>query len=214
MHSTNEQPDHNELDLLLPWYVNGTLDTHESLLVEQHLAGCPECRSNVELLSQMNAVAETDAVSAIVPKPRIDKMLGMIDRDENARASRKRYTVFAIAATVTSVIIGIAFIAANGVPHTQQSQVFETATTPATAAPIDYVLLVEYEAGTSATQRRNIMDEFGATELGPGGDPATYRVLAAVPAATAEELNAYVSQFAARDAVRTVQLIAVQLPVQ
>src|ERR1700680_551089 len=38
---------HDNVWLLLPWYANGTLETAERLLVEDHLAGCPSCREEV-----------------------------------------------------------------------------------------------------------------------------------------------------------------------
>jgi Putative zinc-finger len=38
---------HETVWLLLPWYTNGTLETAERLLVEDHLAGCPSCREEM-----------------------------------------------------------------------------------------------------------------------------------------------------------------------
>nr|HRC86425.1 zf-HC2 domain-containing protein [Thermoanaerobaculia bacterium] len=40
--------DHGEIELLLPWYVNQTLDDTEIAWVESHLAECAECRAEVE----------------------------------------------------------------------------------------------------------------------------------------------------------------------
>jgi len=214
MHNTYENPGHNDLDLLLPWYVNGTLDADECLLLEQHLAACPECRSSVELLQGMNAAAGSDPVSAIVPPPRISELLDTIDAEEDTRATRRKYSAVAAAAAVVAVIIGSAFFVVNRTPYLQQPQVFETATTPGTAVPIEYVFLVEYAAGTSALERQKFMAEIGGTEIQPGDRPATFRVSAAVPAATAEKLNSYITQLESRDAVRFVQLIAVQLPAE
>jgi anti-sigma factor RsiW len=38
---------HEEMELLLPWYVTGRLDAADTALVETHLAECPECAAEV-----------------------------------------------------------------------------------------------------------------------------------------------------------------------
>ena len=37
---------HEQVQMLLPWHVNGTLDPAESALVETHLEACAECRAD------------------------------------------------------------------------------------------------------------------------------------------------------------------------
>jgi len=39
---------HQQIETLLPWYVNGTLDAEETALVEGHLAECAACRAELE----------------------------------------------------------------------------------------------------------------------------------------------------------------------
>lgn len=38
---------HEQAQQLLPWYVNGTLETDEAAMVEAHLAECAECRADL-----------------------------------------------------------------------------------------------------------------------------------------------------------------------
>lgn len=44
---------HDEVQELLPWFVNGTLDTDEAERVEAHLASCAECRGELAAERQL-----------------------------------------------------------------------------------------------------------------------------------------------------------------
>src|SRR5689334_7255201 len=41
--------DHLETQALMPWYVNGRLESEELATVEAHLAECAECRADLRL---------------------------------------------------------------------------------------------------------------------------------------------------------------------
>jgi anti-sigma factor RsiW len=46
---------HKVVDVLLPWFVNGTLESEERALVERHLERCNRCRREVEWLQELQA---------------------------------------------------------------------------------------------------------------------------------------------------------------
>jgi anti-sigma factor RsiW len=46
---------HKVAHVLLPWWVNGTLEGDERAFVERHLVECPECRQEVEWLRELHA---------------------------------------------------------------------------------------------------------------------------------------------------------------
>ena len=46
---------HRIVDVLLPWFVNGTLESEERALVERHLDHCKRCRREVEWLRELHA---------------------------------------------------------------------------------------------------------------------------------------------------------------
>jgi anti-sigma factor RsiW len=52
---------HRQAELLMPWYVTGQLDGTEQALIEAHLAGCAECRA------QLNAERRVRAEFAELP---------------------------------------------------------------------------------------------------------------------------------------------------
>ncbi len=50
----------HEIDELLPWYVNATLDDEEKRRVETHIAGCPSCQGKVEELRQLSVALRAE----------------------------------------------------------------------------------------------------------------------------------------------------------
>jgi len=68
MTETQEKtPDVHEVVLLLPWYLNGKLAEGERIEVERHLSNCPECRRELESLSEVRT--QTRDMLAAVPGP-------------------------------------------------------------------------------------------------------------------------------------------------
>lgn len=56
-HSNNlepNNPDHDVVIELLPWYVNGTLNPDEQVRVDRHLGTCAECRQELLLYRQLD----------------------------------------------------------------------------------------------------------------------------------------------------------------
>jgi anti-sigma factor RsiW len=48
-------PEHEEMDLLLPWFVNGTLSAEARRRVAAHLEACARCREEEQLLRALEA---------------------------------------------------------------------------------------------------------------------------------------------------------------
>jgi hypothetical protein len=75
---------HDNVWLLLPWYANGTLETAERLLVEDHLAGCPSCREEVARCNGL-AAALRDRPE-IAPSPHPLQLARLMERLDAAEA--------------------------------------------------------------------------------------------------------------------------------
>jgi len=72
MPEMHELDSHDEMGLLLPWYVNGTLDATESARVRAHLRGCSRCRDEVAAQRELRA-----HLTAMPPVSEIDTDLAL-----------------------------------------------------------------------------------------------------------------------------------------
>jgi hypothetical protein len=80
------------MDLILPWYVNNTLEKDEKKNVEDHLLECPVCRQELDAIRNerdkyYNTVAEDMAIPRTFPK-----LIAEIEKEEEGRW--KRFTAF------------------------------------------------------------------------------------------------------------------------
>ncbi len=79
---------HDTVWLLLPWYANGTLETAERLLVEDHLAGCPGCREEVARCNGLAAALRDRPEIAPSPHPlQLARLMERLDAAEAGDAS-------------------------------------------------------------------------------------------------------------------------------
>lgn len=78
---------HDTVWLLLPWYANGTLETAERLLVEDHLAGCPGCLEEVARCNGLAAALRGRPEIAPSPHPlQLARLMERLDAAEAADA--------------------------------------------------------------------------------------------------------------------------------
>src|SRR5258708_17419601 len=78
---------HDSIWLLLPWYANGTLETAERRLVEDHLAGCPSCREEVARCSGLAAALRARPEIAPSPHPlQLARLMNRLDVSDASEA--------------------------------------------------------------------------------------------------------------------------------
>ena len=63
------QDEHREIDLLLPWYVNGSLEEPERDRVRLHIQGCQLCQQEVPLLRLIQAEVTSERQGDPEPAP-------------------------------------------------------------------------------------------------------------------------------------------------
>lgn len=75
---------HRRSEALLPWFVNGTLDSREREEVDHHLASCERCRAEVRRLRDLS-----HAVHALDVDPACDQAFARLSAQMDARESRE-----------------------------------------------------------------------------------------------------------------------------
>ena len=209
----NRQPyDHDAIDLLLPWYVNDTLNPDEHERVSKHVVTCAECRENVSLLAKVQAAVVRNKATPIVPQPRVDALLESIGMgNPSHHRDRQQSRTFFAAAAVTLLLIATLLLIdqedRSGIP-----QRFETATSSQVGASMDYVLTIQFESGTSPADRDRVLQDIGARDISGGDIEGSYRVIVQLSAASLEELDRYTGDLASLAEVSSVAVVALQLP--
>lgn len=206
--------DHDEIDLLLPWFVNETLDPAEHDRVAAHLAACSICQENVALLTDVQAAVVRHKATPIVPQPRINELMDAISTKDSTVNRDQGYSgIFMAAAGITALLIATLLLT-NSQDATNVSQKFETATSGSGSAAMDYVLSIQFESGTSPADREQVLQDIDARDVSGGSDVGAFRVIVHLPAASLDELDRYTEDLEALPAVKSVSVVALQLPMR
>lgn len=147
-----QDPEHNEIELLLPWYANGRLSVKDKAAVEHALAGDAELRRRLEIVRE--ELGETVRANERLPAASshaLDKLLAGMDAEPRTAplmASVKSGLVGWLASTLASLspqklayaaVAALAVIAVQGAALTGlvvgrgDGSRFDTASAPATA---------------------------------------------------------------------------------
>ncbi len=213
MAENKQKHDHVEIDLLLPWYVNDTLESAEHDRVAEHVVRCAICQESIALLSELQSAVVRNKATPIVPQPRVEDFLSVIDAGIPSRQRDWRQPRSLIAAAVAILLLITAVMLSNQDDLTETPQIFETATSMQQAAAMDYVLSIQFEPGTAAAERERVLQDIEARDISGGIDEGAYRVIVQLRAASLEELERYTSNLESMSEIRSVNVVALQLPV-
>jgi anti-sigma factor RsiW len=125
-----DDPAHRATEELLPWYVNGTLETGERAQLEAHLAQCLRCRRELDAQRALQAVLASDESDVAVGRA-LARAHARIDRLESGwrpGASGARFLrgwrsappwlrVALLGQLVLLLVLAIAFVDEPGAPH-------------------------------------------------------------------------------------------------
>ncbi|MGH8223304.1 MAG: anti-sigma factor family protein [Woeseiaceae bacterium] len=213
-----ERPDydhHESIDGLLPWFVNHTLSPAEHERVRRHLGGCEECRANVELLSVVQSTVRRAATTPMVPPPRTGRLRDAIDTlEQGQRRRRWLRTPAAATAALGFALLAVMLLMPDRRIGDSSPARFETATSAARQAGMDYVLVLQFEPGAAAADQDRLLRELEARDISRGQPEGSYRVTVSLAATSLAELERFTGDLEALPEVRSASVVALQLPVQ
>ena len=198
----------DDTELLLPWFVNGTLSAKEHAAVEQHLEDCTGCREALRELQMVSAAVEQEHTTPLIPEPPVEQFLqdALSEKASDAVPSRMRW--FAAAASVL-LLVAAGYLGLSLLP---EANVFRTVTDPSGTAEISYVFDITAAEIHDASIRAAIDDAFAESKITAAEDG--YRLTVSMPSATMKELNEFADMLRQIEGVQQVEIIGVQLPLE
>lgn len=202
---------HQEVTLLLPWYVNGTLNEQEMATVDAHLEHCAECRDALHTdlqearwlhSSGNHAQSHDERVAALVARRgREFKALKhtLQPRTPASTGPRRRLRASSRLPLTMAALVTIALALPLGwLARTPEPNVYELRTTKlATESP---VMQVVFKDGTSSEDIRLLIRASG-TLLGEPSAYGIYRI-----ALVTDDPAAMLSRFRTHPAVRWAEI--------
>jgi anti-sigma factor RsiW len=186
---------HKVADVLLPWFVNGTLEKDELAFVQQHLGECVRCQREVQWLRELRAAC-VDGEAAPGASPVFRNLRRQLDEPRARRgkgASLYRFWRRAPPWSRCAMAAELVLIVALGtvlLPPTDGLPLYRTLGAQSAAAPTAGSLVVVFDPTTPESELRRMLRKAGARVAdGP------------------TQTNAYVLKVAAERGVEAVQAL-------
>ncbi|HTQ00485.1 MAG TPA: zf-HC2 domain-containing protein [Casimicrobiaceae bacterium] len=175
---------HKVVDVLLPWYVNGTLEREERELVQKHLAQCERCRREAEWLRELQAAASV-AAAAPGASPAVQQLRSRLMAPRAAPGLKRRlpahwqrlqpWTRALIAAQLAAIVVLGAVVVAREEPRATYRTLGAADSPAATGAS----LVVVFDPATTELDLRSVLRSVDARIV--GGPTQTNAYLLDVP---------------------------------
>jgi hypothetical protein len=157
---------HKVADVLLPWFVNGTLEKDELAFVQQHLSACLRCQREVQWLRELRAAC-VDGEATPGASTVFRNLRRQLDQPRAARgkgASLPRLWRRAPSWSRWAMAAQLAVIVALGaalVPATDGPTLYRTLGARNAAAPTTGTLVVVFDPATTESDLRRILRKAG-----------------------------------------------------
>ncbi len=221
--------DHEQVAEILPWYVNASLSRDEQALVDEHLAGCADCREELARCRSISLAARSTAQGeeGWDPSPRhFAQVLARIDASEQRRlGARGRAFLDRLRSWVSDTprVVRWAF-AAQGVAALAlaaallwrapgPSAAYETLSRPAPAAAGDRARLhLVFAEETTERELRDILHDVDGVLVGGPSPRGVYTVELPVGASERERVEASAARLRGDRRVRFVAVAPTRSP--
>lgn len=201
---------HDRFELMLPWYVNGSLTATEQGDVAAHLDRCAACRDAVALLRRMRTAVRHPTATPIVPEPRPHALLHALEQISPRRRALRYGSLLAAAAIVAAVaFLGVRSFA----PGIDEQQDFRTLSSESRVPQADYVLEIELAPGAGAREVTQVTELVGGRGAQQSGENR-YRLTVTLQSGSLADLEAIATRVEAVPGIRTARIVAMQLPVE
>lgn len=204
---------HRQVELLLPWYVNGTLSTDENQLVTDHLDECVECQRALAVCKTMQHALVNKSPTPIIPPANASTLLQQIDQDQYQKRELWPPRRYLAAAAVLVIAIASLILVSKETIDLDGNRQFETATSTGDQGSMDVVIDVAFDAETSQSERIEWLREIQTdTKVGLPIDDVV-RVTVRFPVSSFEALESRRKQLEMQSLVESVEFVALQVPV-
>ncbi len=102
-HVTENSAEHQEMSLLIPWYVNDTIDDRQRKRFEAHLSQCAACRGDLQLERRVAESVNADLGVEYMPAPSLRRLQARLDALDAAGDSAEAAPVAAGEPAIASV---------------------------------------------------------------------------------------------------------------
>ena len=208
---------HDELNAMLPWYLNGTLSDTDSKRVEAHLVDCTECRNERSNCDAMRAAVQTGELAPFIPTTCADDILSMdtaAQNDVNSSPLSPLRQPWAVAAAATLVAIAMLSSSNPGQEGSISGSFYHTATATGTTQSVDYVLQMQFLAVVSDSDRDRVIQDLEGVAKWAVDEHGVYEVHLQLTEPSLASLEAYEKQIRSLYGVKSAEFIAMQLPVR
>jgi hypothetical protein len=206
--------EHDEVQMQIPWYLNGTLSETEATRVREHLEQCPDCRADAAVHESIQRAVVQDEAIPIVPSVSAASLLDELSSPAPRASSWPRYRKYAVAASLVLSVVVVTAVLTARVSPVAKNHAFQTATGEQTTTGITYVLRIQFEDEASPQAQARILGELGAIEVKSSGQTDVYEILIRMPNSSLGELETFARDAQSRSEVRSADFIALQMPVR